>query len=128
MVQRSPEGCRRSLEGRHQLRKWPSRHRHRPLHEVLEGPCVLSFKSHDSWFLAENIRWGKFAPDTDIKALVDQVNREDIWRAAAADLGVAAADIPASTSRGKETFFDGKVFDPENPSAYLDSLTIKAAS
>ena len=23
-----------------------------------------------------------------------------------------AADIPASTSRGKETFFDGKVFDP----------------
>ncbi|SMC92546.1 CmpA/NrtA family ABC transporter substrate-binding protein [Rhizobium sp. RU36D] len=86
------------------------------------------FKSHDSWFLAENIRWGKFAPDTDIKALVDQVNREDLWRAAAADLGVAAADIPASTSRGPETFFDGKVFDPENPSAYLDSLSIKAAS
>jgi nitrate/nitrite transport system substrate-binding protein len=78
--------------------------------------------------MAENIRWGKLAPDTNIKALVDQVNREDIWRAAAADLGVAAADIPATTSRGKETFFDGKVFDPENPSAYLDSLTIKAAS
>jgi len=86
------------------------------------------FKSHDTWFMAENIRWGKLAPDTNIKALVDQVNREDIWRAAAADLGVAAADIPATTSRGKETFFDGKVFDPENPSAYLDSLTIKAAS
>ena len=86
------------------------------------------FKSHDAWFLAENIRWGKFAPDTDIKALVDQVNREDIWRAAAKDLGVAASDIPASNSRGKETFFDGKVFDPENPSAYLDSLSIKASS
>ncbi|MCW0000714.1 ABC transporter substrate-binding protein [Pararhizobium sp. YC-54] len=86
------------------------------------------YKSHDIWFMAENIRWGKLAPDTDIKALVDQVNREDIWRAAAAELGVAAADIPATTSRGKETFFDGKVFDPENPSAYLDSLSIKAAS
>lgn len=86
------------------------------------------YKSHDTWFMAENIRWGKLAPDTDIKALVDQVNREDIWRAAAAELGVAAADIPATTSRGKETFFDGKVFDPENPSAYLDSLSIKAAS
>ena len=84
------------------------------------------FKSHDRWFLTENIRWGKFAPDTDIKALVDQVNREDIWRDAAKDLGVAAADIPASSSRGKETFFDGKVFDPENPSAYLESLSIKA--
>jgi hypothetical protein len=38
---------------------------------------------------------------------------------------IAAADIPASTSRGKETFFDGKVFDPENPAAYLKSLSIK---
>ena len=72
--------------------------------------------------------WGMFAPDTDIKALVDQVNREDIWRAAAKDLGVAAADIPASSSRGAETFFDGKVFDPENPKAYLDSLAIKATA
>jgi nitrate/nitrite transport system substrate-binding protein len=86
------------------------------------------FKSHDSWFMAENIRWGNLPANTDIKALVNQVNREDIWRAAAKDLGVAAADIPASSSRGKETFFDGKVFDPENPSAYLDSLSIKAAS
>lgn len=86
------------------------------------------FKSHDAWFLTENIRWGMFAPDTDIKALVDQVNREDIWRAAAKDLGVAAADIPASSSRGQETFFDGKVFDPENPKAYLDSLAIKATA
>jgi len=25
-----------------------------------------------------------------------------------------------------EKFFDGKLFDPENPQAYLDSLTIKA--
>ncbi|BCH66983.1 nitrate ABC transporter substrate-binding protein [Agrobacterium vitis] len=86
------------------------------------------FKSHDLWFLTENIRWGKFAADLDMKALVDKVNREDIWRAAAKDLSVASADIPASTSRGKETFFDGKVFDPENPKAYLDSLTIKAAA
>ncbi|MFK3781170.1 CmpA/NrtA family ABC transporter substrate-binding protein [Agrobacterium sp. NPDC089420] len=84
------------------------------------------FRSHDSWFIAENIRWGKFAPDTDVKALVAKVNREDIWREAAKDLGIA--DLPASTSRGKETFFDGKVFDPENPSAYLESLSIKAAS
>ncbi|BCH61750.1 nitrate ABC transporter substrate-binding protein [Agrobacterium vitis] len=86
------------------------------------------FKSHDLWFLTENIRWGKFAADLDMKALVDKVNRQDIWRAAAKDLSVASADIPASTSRGKETFFDGKVFDPENPKAYLDSLTIKAAA
>jgi nitrate/nitrite transport system substrate-binding protein len=84
------------------------------------------FKSHDAWFLTENIRWGYFPADTDTKALIEAVNREDIWRAAAKDLGIAAAHIPASTSRGPETFFDGKVFDPANPAAYLESLSIKA--
>jgi nitrate/nitrite transport system substrate-binding protein len=83
------------------------------------------FKSHDSWFVTEDIRWGKFEGGTDVKALVDKVNREDLWREAAKALSVSASDIPASTSRGKETFFDGKVFDPENPSAYLKSLSIK---
>jgi len=38
---------------------------------------------------------------------------------------VAAKDIPKSTSRGVEKFFDGKVFDPAKPKAYLDSLAIK---
>jgi nitrate/nitrite transport system substrate-binding protein len=83
------------------------------------------YKSHDMWFVAENMRWGKFDPATDIKALVNKVNREDIWRDAAKTAGVAAADIPTSTSRGKETFFDGKVFDPEDTVAYLKSLAIK---
>ncbi len=83
------------------------------------------FKSHDLWFLTENIRWGYLPPDTDTKALVDVVNREDIWREAAQALNVPAADIPSGTSRGVETFFDGVKFDPENPQAYLDSLKIK---
>ncbi len=80
------------------------------------------YKSHDAWFVAEDIRWGKFDAKTDINALVDKVNREDIWRAAAKDLGVAA---PETTSRGKETFFDGKVFDPADPMGYLKTLSIK---
>lgn len=83
------------------------------------------FQSHDLWFLTENIRWGYLPSDLDMKGWVAKVNREDLWRAAAAELGIAASDIPASTSRGIETFFDGKVFDPENPQAYLDSLEIK---
>jgi nitrate/nitrite transport system substrate-binding protein len=85
------------------------------------------FKSHDTWFVTEDTRWGKFEPATDVKALVNKVNREDLWRDAAKTLGVPAAEIPTATSRGKETFFDGKVFDPENPMAYLKSLSIKRA-
>ncbi|MBD1996442.1 ABC transporter substrate-binding protein [Leptolyngbya sp. FACHB-541] len=82
------------------------------------------FKSHDLWFLTEDVRWGYLPSDTDLQALVDAVNREDLWREAAKAIGQEAA-IPASTSRGVETFFDGKQFDPENPTAYLDSLEIK---
>ena len=85
------------------------------------------FQSHDQWFLTEDIRWGKFETGTDTKALIGKVNREDMWRAAAKELSVPADQIPTSKSRGKETFFDGKVFDPENPIAYLKSQPIKRA-
>ncbi|HEY9690231.1 MAG TPA: CmpA/NrtA family ABC transporter substrate-binding protein, partial [Coleofasciculaceae cyanobacterium] len=84
------------------------------------------YKSHDLWFVTEDIRWGYLPESTDTKALVDQVNREDIWREAAKALGVPEAEIPKSPSRGVETFFDGTKFDPENPKAYLDGLKIKA--
>ena len=63
----------------------------------------------------------------DAKGLIKKVNREDIWREAAKALACRRREIPASTSRGKETFFDGKMFDPENPAAYLKSLAIKRA-
>ncbi|HEY0648160.1 CmpA/NrtA family ABC transporter substrate-binding protein [Phenylobacterium sp.] len=80
------------------------------------------FKSHDLWFVTENVRWGVLPQSTNKTALVNKVNRADIWRAAAKALGVAA---PASDSRGPERFFDGKVFDPANPAAYLASQPIK---
>jgi len=83
------------------------------------------FQSHESWFLTEDIRWGYLPPDTDTNALVKAVNREDIWRDAAKAVGVRDAEIPKSTSRGVERFFDGKTFDPANPKAYLASLKIK---
>ncbi|MFL5118517.1 MAG: CmpA/NrtA family ABC transporter substrate-binding protein [Microvirga sp.] len=85
------------------------------------------FQSHDLWFITEDIRWGKYETSTDAKALIAKVNREDLWKEAAKELNVPAAEIPTSKSRGKETFFDGKVFDPENPMAYLKSLSIKRA-
>ncbi|MEB3297282.1 MAG: CmpA/NrtA family ABC transporter substrate-binding protein [Cyanobacteriota bacterium] len=83
------------------------------------------YKSHDLWFLTENIRWGYLPQNTDTKALIDKVNRSDLWKEAAIAIGQEGA-IPASDSRGRETFFDGVVFDPENPKAYLESQKIKA--
>jgi nitrate/nitrite transport system substrate-binding protein len=86
------------------------------------------FQSHELWFLVENARWGRLTGKEDFKALIAKVNREDLWREAAKELGVPAAQIPQGRSRGVEKFFDGKTFDPENPSAYLASLAIKRAS
>ncbi|MBE9235357.1 ABC transporter substrate-binding protein [Anabaena aphanizomenioides LEGE 00250] len=83
------------------------------------------YKSHDTWFLTEEIRWGYLPKDTKIKEMVDQVNREDLWKQAAKALGVSAAEIPTSSSRGVETFFDGVKFDPEKPEEYLKSLQLK---
>jgi nitrate/nitrite transport system substrate-binding protein len=84
------------------------------------------YKSHDLWFLTEDIRWGYLPASTDTKKVVDEVNREDLWKEAATALKVPADQIPASPSRGVETFFDGVTFDPENPQAYLDGLKMKA--
>ncbi|MEO7248143.1 MAG: CmpA/NrtA family ABC transporter substrate-binding protein [Novosphingobium sp.] len=80
------------------------------------------YKSHDLWFLTEEQRWGKLPIGLNKTAAIAKVNRSDIWRTAAAKLGVHG---PAGDSRGPERFFDGKVFDPGNPAAYLHSLAIK---
>ncbi len=92
------------------------------------GNVSYPYKSHDLWFLTESIRWGfhkDAIPDIDTaREIIDRVNREDLWKEAAQEAGFTA-DIPDDTSRGVETFFDGKEFDPEDPEAYLDSLEIK---
>ncbi|NWF59429.1 MAG: ABC transporter substrate-binding protein [Fischerella sp.] len=95
-----------------------------------KGNVSYPYKSHDMWFITESVRWGFLPKDylTKAKALIDKVNREDIWKEAAKEAGIAAADIPKSTSRGVEEFFDGVKFDPENPEAYLKSLKIKKVS
>ncbi len=87
------------------------------------GASSYPWKSLDTWFVTENIRWGKLDPTIDIKALVDKTNRADLWREAAKTLGVTGA--PTADSRGVETFFDGTKFDPAAPLDYLKALKIK---
>lgn len=82
------------------------------------------FKSHDLWFLTENMRWGYLPADTDVKAMVARVNREDLWREAAKSLSQSIA-VPKVSSRGIESFFDGNQFDDKNPMEYLAVQSIK---
>jgi nitrate/nitrite transport system substrate-binding protein len=90
------------------------------------GAVSRPWKSLDSWFVTENIRWGKFDVGTDIKALVDKTNRSDLWSEAAKLAGVT--DAVTGDSRGVETFFDGISFDPADPMAYLKAQKIKRAA
>lgn len=86
------------------------------------GNASYPYRSHDLWFITENMRWGQRPASTDAKAPIAAVTREDIWRAAAKSHGLPA---PEGTSRGIETFFDGIKFDPETPEKYLVSQKIK---
>ena len=94
------------------------------------GVISFPYKSLTKWFMVESLRW-KFYPGTvdtiqQAEAINNKVVRDDLWLKAAKELGLPATDIPTSPSRGKETFFDGTVYDPANPQAYLDSLKIKS--
>ncbi len=50
------------------------------------------WRSHADWFLGQMVRWKQASPDIDIKATSDRVYRTDIYRAAAAEMGVACPD------------------------------------
>ncbi len=82
------------------------------------------YKSHDKWFLAETRRWGFLPKGVDYDKVINEVNRADMWREVAKAIGQEAM-LPASDSRGVETFFDGVKFDPNDPEGYLDKLKIK---
>lgn len=89
-----------------------------------KGNASYPYQSHDLWFLTENQRWGNLPLDLDTKKLIKEVNREDLWREAAKEMGVAEAEIPKSPSKGPEKLFDGVTFNPDDPNAYLKSLKI----
>ncbi|MCX7889714.1 MAG: ABC transporter substrate-binding protein [Rhodobacteraceae bacterium] len=90
------------------------------------GRISYPWPSLDLWFMTENIRWGYLPADLDMRAVVDRTNRADLWLEAARELGLDTAAF--GPSRGVETFFDGKLFDPADPQAYLASLAITALS
>ena len=50
------------------------------------------WRSHADWFLGQMVRWGQAAPGIDITATADRVYRADIYRKAAAEMGVACPE------------------------------------
>jgi nitrate/nitrite transport system substrate-binding protein len=85
-------------------------------HVFHRGHANFPWRSHADWFLRQMVQWGQAAPDIDITATADRVYRTDLYRAAAAEMGVAcpAADRLPPGGHG----------EPVNPPADLPTPAV----
>jgi nitrate/nitrite transport system substrate-binding protein len=97
---------------------WQDSH---PLAFYAEGEVTYPRPSHGIWFLTQLYRWGLLPSEPDYAAVAEEVTRNDLYESAAKALEVP---IPAAPAR-LERFFDGGVFDPAAPQAYLKSFALR---
>jgi len=73
------------------------------------------------WVMTQLARWGITPFPKNWIEILDRVRRVDVFGEAARELGL----IDIEPDRGPIQFFDGTVFDPDDPIRYLNSLKIK---
>lgn len=100
------------------------------------------WRSHAVWFLTQMRRWGQIGPEADIPAVADAVYRPDLYRKAAAALGVPAPlvdekveglhqapwtldEATAPISMAPDTFFDRRPFDAAQPARYVEGFEVR---
>jgi nitrate/nitrite transport system substrate-binding protein len=96
--------------------------------------ATYPFYSDAIWFLTQMRRWGQIAESPDdawYEATAKSVYRPDIYEQAAqllvdeGKIEAAAVLIGADGYKpANADFIDGIAYDPKQPSAYVDSLTI----
>ncbi|HEX5377962.1 MAG TPA: CmpA/NrtA family ABC transporter substrate-binding protein [Phenylobacterium sp.] len=84
------------------------------------GDAGFPWRSHAAWFLSQMVRWGQVDAAADLTPGVE-VYRPDLFRKAAASLGIAA---PETDSRVEEALFDGVAFNPAGLRAYARGFPI----
>lgn len=89
-----------------------------------ERDASVPYLSHATWFMSQHRRWGMLADKPDYMAEAKKIMRHDIYVAGCKMAGVKVPD--QMESRGKETLFDGTVFDPADPEAYGMGFKVKA--
>lgn len=86
-----------------------------------DGAVNHPWLSDGMWFLTQFKRWGLLAAHPDYAGVARRVNRTELYRAAAAELGIP---IPAADMRSS-ILMDGRVWDGSDPQAYADSFAIQ---
>lgn len=94
------------------------------------------WRSHAVWMLCQMLRWGQIEKAIDLRGVASEVYRSDLYREAAADLGVAcpsadekaegvhatawrAAGVPVDLELGADLLFDALGFDARDPVSVL---------
>ncbi|MFO7593453.1 MAG: CmpA/NrtA family ABC transporter substrate-binding protein [Pseudomonadota bacterium] len=99
------------------------------------------WRSHAMWFLSQMVRWGQVEEAIDLRAVAEEVYRPEIYREAAAALGLLCPGVDYKLEGGHEStwklhegsdsllmgpdhFLDGRKFDPSRPLEYLRGFDI----
>ncbi len=102
------------------------------------------WRSHAVWFLTQMVRWQQLALPADFHAIAAAVYRPDLYREAAAALGINAPEVDYKAegehptpwqlegadgpiAMGPDAFVDGRRFDPMDPQGYLEGFGTAAA-
>jgi nitrate/nitrite transport system substrate-binding protein len=89
-----------------------------------ERSTTVPYLSHATWFMSQHRRWGMLPEKPDYMVAAKQIMRHDIYNEGCKLAGMPVAD--QMESRGKETLFDGVVFDPADPEGYAQQFKVKA--
>jgi nitrate/nitrite transport system substrate-binding protein len=105
--------------------------------------ATFPWRSHAVWFLTQMLRWGQIEQPINFRQVAEAVYRSDIYREAAAELGIAVPtidykpegihaapwqllDASRTIDMGPDRYFDGMVFDPARPVDYLRGFDVSA--
>jgi len=91
------------------------------------GGVPIRIRSHDLWFLTEDIRWGKFEPGLDTKTLINKVNREDCGAMQQRPCPLRPQTFPHRRRGGRRHSSMARSSILKIQRAYLRSLGIKRA-
>jgi nitrate/nitrite transport system substrate-binding protein len=86
-----------------------------------DGAVNFPYVSDGMWFLTQHRRWGLLKDDPDYLAVAKKVNQVDLYRQAAARVGIS---VPKSDMRTSK-LIDGVVWDGKDPKKYAAGFKVK---
>jgi len=87
-----------------------------------DGAVNYPYLSDGMWFLTQHKRWGLLKDDPDYLAVAKKVNQVELYKQAAARVGVS---VPKSDMRTSK-MIDGVVWDGKDPKKYAAGFKVKA--